>query len=159
VRVEAHINYYKLIATAAAAAIVVHLEEQYNKRGGRSSSRIRQRRSVNQVNESLGRIYFRRMTNRSFWVLHYKLKQEINSVNKRSKSKLLDHDNPPLVLLCVDMYPLTVRHTLLSSMLVVTQLSIPLYALSGPFSPFVNVNVFAVVVCDCVCCCVSDSSS
>jgi hypothetical protein len=139
------LSYTKqLIASAAAAAIVVHLEEQNNKRGGRSSSRIRQRRSVNQVNESLGRIYFRRMTNRPFWVLHYKLKQKIkNSVNKRSKSKLLDPDNPPLVLLCVDMYPLTVRHTLLSNMLVVIQLSIPLYALSGPFSPFVNVNVFA----------------
>jgi hypothetical protein len=119
-------------------------QEQNNKRGGRSSSRIRQRRSVNQVNESLGRVYFRRMTNRSFWVLHYKLKQEIkNSVNKRSKSKLLDPDNPPLVLLCVYMYPL------------VTQLSIPLYALSGPFSPFVNVNVFASFrQCERVCYCV-----
>jgi hypothetical protein len=54
------LSYTKqLIASTGAAAIVIHLEEQNNKRGGRLSARIRQRRPVKQVYESLGRIYFR----------------------------------------------------------------------------------------------------
>jgi hypothetical protein len=101
----------RLLVLAGVAAVLFILdEEEKNKRGGRPASRKRQRRTVKEVYECLGSIYFRRaygMSYQTFWVLHSKN----DFVRLSNNNTLYVQDGEP-ILSVVRMY-LIIRFKLL----------------------------------------------
>jgi hypothetical protein len=91
-------NISQFIVLAAAAAYWSLQQEDQTSRGcGRPPAIIRQRRSVEEVYQSLGDRYFRRayrMSYDSFWALHSQIEKEIKNAIENRRTKTLGSFDP-----------------------------------------------------------------